>query len=358
MKIRNLAKPRAGLALCAVVASLAAPFFLAHAADKPVPTVKVTPLGAQAGEYCATDRAMLIEDPTGVRILYDAGQSVAGGSDPRLGDVHVVLLSHAHGDHIGTNKAAGINAGTCARPELVSALPATTTGEIIAAKNAAIMSGLDMTGFLARKVEVIRGSAVENCAESGIGCETVVPLQAPCRAGTQLGGKRTFKMAGQERGVQITTVYAEHSNNASRAMLSESGRAPLAGDDLNAYVGHANGFVLAFSNGLRVYLSGDTGIMGEMKTIIGDFYRPQLAVINLGATTMPSEEAAYAVNTLIRPAAVITSHSSEEATVGGKLKPGSRTADFVRLVKGRKVHLSLSGRTMAFDAKGRCVAGC
>ena len=40
-------------------------------------TVKITPLGSHAGEYCATDRAMLFEDPTGVRILYDAGASVA-----------------------------------------------------------------------------------------------------------------------------------------------------------------------------------------------------------------------------------------------------------------------------------------
>ena len=62
-------------------------------------TVKITPLGYHAGELCPDDRALLFEDPTGVRVLYDAGRTVAGGSDPRLGDVHVVLLSHAHGDH-------------------------------------------------------------------------------------------------------------------------------------------------------------------------------------------------------------------------------------------------------------------
>ena len=54
-------------------------------------TVKITPLGSHAGEYCATDRAMLFEDPTGVRILYDAGASVAGANDPRLGDVRNAL---------------------------------------------------------------------------------------------------------------------------------------------------------------------------------------------------------------------------------------------------------------------------
>ena len=55
-------------------------------------TVKITPLGSHAGEYCATDRAMLFEDPTGVRLVYDVGASVAGATDPRLGDVHVMRL--------------------------------------------------------------------------------------------------------------------------------------------------------------------------------------------------------------------------------------------------------------------------
>ena len=34
--------------------------------------VKITPLGSHDGEFCQNDRAMLFEDPTGVRILYDA----------------------------------------------------------------------------------------------------------------------------------------------------------------------------------------------------------------------------------------------------------------------------------------------
>ena len=51
-------------------------------------TVKVTPLGSHEGELCANDRALLFEDPTRVRILYDAGRTVAGGTDARLGDVH------------------------------------------------------------------------------------------------------------------------------------------------------------------------------------------------------------------------------------------------------------------------------
>ena len=32
-------------------------------------TVKVTPLGSHAGEFCASDRAIVFEDPDGTRIL-------------------------------------------------------------------------------------------------------------------------------------------------------------------------------------------------------------------------------------------------------------------------------------------------
>ena len=62
--------------------------------------VKITPIGSHPGELCASDRAIIFEDPTGVRFLYDAAQNVTGGNDPRLGTIHLVLLSHMHGDHV------------------------------------------------------------------------------------------------------------------------------------------------------------------------------------------------------------------------------------------------------------------
>src|SRR2546428_12073546 len=83
--------------------------------------VKIPPLGSHDGELCDRDRATIFEDPTGVRILYDAGQSVTGGGDPRLGDVHVILLSHAHGDHMGDQRMKALGAGTCDKPETISA---------------------------------------------------------------------------------------------------------------------------------------------------------------------------------------------------------------------------------------------
>ncbi len=55
--------------------------------------VRITPLGGQEGEFCRLDRALIFEDPNGTRILYDAGRTVAGPDDPRLGRIDVVLVS-------------------------------------------------------------------------------------------------------------------------------------------------------------------------------------------------------------------------------------------------------------------------
>ncbi len=338
----------------ALVASLAAAIPTASASAQ---TVKITPLGSHAGELCANDRALLFEDPTGVRILYDAGRTVAG-NDPRLGEVHVVLLSHAHGDHIGDTKPPGPNAGTCDQPDTVSAAPHSNTAEIAAAKNSALVVSNDMGAFLGRKVQNIKGTETAACPTVGLRREMTVPRSAPCVGGLQLGGKRTVKDFGHDTGVTIALVQADHSNNVPRSLLAEPARGALTLDNLTAYVGHANGYVVTFTNGLKVYLSGDTAVMSDMKTIIGGFYRVNLAVMNMGAVAMQGEEAAFAVNELIQPAAVIASHVNEGATKGGQVIAGTKTKQFIDLVKGHPVHVPLSGRTMQFDGSGKCVAGC
>src|SRR3954466_10562943 len=79
--------------------------------------VKVTPLGTHDGEFCAQDRALVFEDPNGTRILYDPGRSVVGASDPRLGNIDIILVSHMHGDHVGNAHTKAVNTGTCASPD-------------------------------------------------------------------------------------------------------------------------------------------------------------------------------------------------------------------------------------------------
>jgi hypothetical protein len=45
------------------------------------------------------------------------------------------------------------------------------------------------------------------------------------------------------------------------------------------------------------------------------------------------------------------------ATQGGKVIPNTRTDRFVKAVDV-PAHIPLSGRTMEFDGRGRCTAGC
>ncbi|MDB5827244.1 MAG: metal-dependent hydrolase [Variovorax sp.] len=63
--------------------------------------VKVTPLGGIDGEFCPQDRALIFEDPSGMRILNDPGRTVAGATDSRLGKIDILPMSHMHGDHLG-----------------------------------------------------------------------------------------------------------------------------------------------------------------------------------------------------------------------------------------------------------------
>jgi L-ascorbate metabolism protein UlaG (beta-lactamase superfamily) len=124
------------------------------------------------------------------------------------------------------------------------------------------------------------------------------------------------------------------------------------------YVGEATGYVLKFSNGLVVYLSGDTGITGEQEKVVRGHYAAKLAVMNIGDTfTTGPNEAAYVINDLVKPASVIVSHVNEVGTKGGKVLPGTRTETFIKAVKV-PVHVPLSGRTMEFDSGGKCAAGC
>src|SRR5258706_6645745 len=119
--------------------------------------VKITPIGSHPGELCANDRAIVFEDPTGVRFLYDPAHNVTGGDDPRLGTIHMVLLSHMHGDHVGDLKLKAPGAGTCANSATVPA-PNSTTAEGAAAKNAALVMTRSMSGFVGNKVLGIRGA--------------------------------------------------------------------------------------------------------------------------------------------------------------------------------------------------------
>lgn len=317
--------------------------------------VKITPIGSHPGELCANDRAMVFEDPTGVRFLYDPAHNVTGGDDPRLGTIHLVLLSHMHGDHVGDLKLKAPGAGTCANSERVPA-PNSTTAEVAAAKNAALVMTRAIGGFVANKVQSMRGGKPIGFCPQTDGA-TTVPVATVCSSQTDLGGIFVAKAANAGQGVEITIVYASHVNNAPPALLSEAQRETLKADGAVLEYGPATGFVVKFTNGLTAYLSGDTGIHSEMKTVVNEYHKANLTVLNLGPNPGIFSSGAHAMNELVRPASVILTHPNEPVTEGGKLRPTSRTAALIKQLKPA-THLAISGRTMEFDGKGRCVAGC
>jgi len=99
-------------------------------------------------------------------------------------------------------------------------------------------------------------------------------------------------------GIKVTMVEAFHSAGAQ-----------LTGfEGANRFVGEAVGYIIEFENGLTIYHSGDTSLMSDMKTIIGDYYKPDIAILPIGGVfTMGPDEAAFACK-LIRPKVVIPEH--------------------------------------------------
>ena len=140
-------------------------------------------------------------------------------------------------------------------------------------------------------------------------------------------------------------------------LLSEEQRALLAANGAVLEYGPPTGYVVRFTNGLTAYLSGDTGIHSEMRTVVNEFHRANLAVLNLGNNPGIYVSAAHVINELIQPTSVLLTHVNEPATEDGRLRPQSRTAEVIEQLEP-PAHLAISGRTMEFDGQGRCVAGC
>jgi L-ascorbate metabolism protein UlaG (beta-lactamase superfamily) len=352
----------ARLTILALIGALSGYAQDAPAGHSRAQTVKVTPLGARTGEFCSPDRALLFEDPTGVRILFDPATTIAGATDSRLGDIHAVLVSHAHGDHIGNarlNQDPDATGAACASGVPVTATANSNAAEIAADKNAAIVVASELGAFINGRIQNILGAPAPGCPASGPNNEMTVPSTRVCIATLGYGAKRTLRNLSAETGVQIAVVPAPHGNGVPSDEISDPLRTELTGNSLSFPPGQASSYIIRFTNGMVAFLSGDTGLTSDMSTIVRHYYGANFAVFNIGDifTTGP-EEAAFAINTLIRPASVIPSHANEQATTDGNAIGGTKTARFMDLVAEAGVFPPLSGAVMEFDGYGRCTAGC
>jgi hypothetical protein len=180
--------------------------------------VKITGIGSHDGELCPFDRALVFEDPDGTRILYDVGLTVRGGSDPRLGKIHAVLLSHVHGDHIGDSHQPSANAGSCSKPDMsINDAPNSNTVNVVLAKQAPLIVGGEMHFFFSGKVKSLGGDPAKLVRLVRFGATTLV-------------GK-----------VVVAGVPASHTNGLPPAFLEKDQAKLLAASGLTAYVGRREG---------------------------------------------------------------------------------------------------------------------
>jgi L-ascorbate metabolism protein UlaG (beta-lactamase superfamily) len=278
----------------------------------------------------------------------------------------VLLIDHPHVDHIGDvfhTNCAGSASTAFAFPGEGNA------PEIAAVHKSAVLVGGELPDFFTQKIKNVTGVTPAGCPAAGLNNTFTVPRTSPC-VGVIRGGTRTVVFTGQSTGVKVTTIPAFHAAGASRIHVDELRESddPLAAvvadpgipKGLTGYAGHETGYILRFTNGLSVLWTGDSGLIGDWETQ-AKFYGVNLAVVHGGDLfTMGPDEAAFAVNHLIKPRSVIPEHFNQVSTTGGTVNAGTRLERFINLVHGQaqsRVVVPLSGATFEFDGAGNCVAG-
>ncbi|HEV7407119.1 MAG TPA: metal-dependent hydrolase [Bradyrhizobium sp.] len=115
-------------------------------------------------------------------------------------------------------------------------------------------------------------------------------------------------------GIKITATHAEHSSELTwRSSEKNSGKPPLVGllpsaQDETAPGGEPIGFIIELENGFKIYHAGDTGLFGDMK-MIGEYYKPDLVMLPIGGNfTMDPKDAAYATREMLKPKYAIPMH--------------------------------------------------
>ncbi|MFP5370973.1 MAG: metal-dependent hydrolase, partial [Actinomycetes bacterium] len=90
----------------------------------------------------------------------------------------------------------------------------------------------------------------------------------------------------QVGGIKVTATHAFHSSSIQ------------LDDGSSIYAGEPMGYIVEFESGFKLYHAGDTAVFGDMR-LIGELYRPDLALLPIGNQVVMSPfEAAHAARLL------------------------------------------------------------
>ena len=168
-----------------------------------------------------------------------------------LGKVDVILVTHAHGDHLGD-------------------------GPTVAKKQNAPLYG--------------PAGLNQSLATLGV---------LPVALAPRMNKSGTIKPVGDK--IKITMVRAEHSSELVW-------KNPETGKDETHVGGEPVGFIIQLENGFTIYHMGDTGLFSDMK-LIADLYQPDLILAPIGGHyVMDPKQAVYATNNWLKPKFAIPMH--------------------------------------------------
>jgi L-ascorbate metabolism protein UlaG (beta-lactamase superfamily) len=168
-----------------------------------------------------------------------------------LGKVDFILVTHAHGDHLGD------------APDLAKKLKVPMVGP--AGMNQSLVS-----------LGVLPSELAPRMNKGG----TIMPLGP---------------------GIKITMTRAEHSSE----LLWKN---PETGKMETHVGGEPVGFIIELENGFKIYHMGDTGLFGDMR-FIGEYYKPDLILVPIGGHfVMDPKDAAVATRDYLKPKYALPFH--------------------------------------------------
>lgn len=138
-------------------------------------------------------------------------------------------------------------------------------------------------------------------------------------------------------GIKVTAVQAEHSS----LLVWKN---PATEKNESHPAGEAVGYIIELENGFKIWHMGDTGLFGDMK-FITERYKPDLVLMPIGGNfTMDPDDAAFAARNWIKPKMVIPMHYNSNPLAKGTLE------EFQKAMKGSKVKVvpMTEGQTLAF----------